>query len=112
MSGYTFIGWLDPTGELVKNESPRSPHIPIYWEILESDEWFCFSQQALRETVAKNAILSINQWKRLAASSISSIEISRPLVHIPVNAFSFYPFSLQRVNNVLHGIQAIHKYQN
>ena len=65
MSGYTFIGWLDPTGELRKNESPRSPHIPIYWEILESEEWFCFSQQALHETVAKNAILSVDQWKRL-----------------------------------------------
>ena len=65
MSGYNFIGWLDSSGELVKDSSPYSPHAPIYWEIPESNEWFCFSTQALHETGVKDAILPVDEWKRL-----------------------------------------------
>ena len=31
----------------------------------ETDEWFCFSQTAVREAVVKDAILPVDDWKRL-----------------------------------------------
>ena len=65
MSGYKFIGWLNKNGDLIEDESPYSPHTAIYWEIPESNEWFCFSSQALHETVVKDAILPVDDWKRL-----------------------------------------------
>ena len=65
MWGYNFIGWLSKTGKLVKDECPQSPHTPIYWKKPETGEWFCFSQTALHETVIKDAILSVDDWKRL-----------------------------------------------
>ena len=68
LSGYNFIGWLNKTGKLAKEECPKSPHTPIYWKRPESDEWFCFSQTTLMETVEKEAILSVDDWKRLVQS--------------------------------------------
>ena len=32
LSGYNFIGWLNKTGKLAKEECPHSPHTPIYWK--------------------------------------------------------------------------------
>ena len=68
MESYNFIGWLSKDGKLVKDECPQSPHTPIYWKKPETGEWFCFSQTALHETVIKDAILSVDDWKRLVQS--------------------------------------------
>ena len=68
LSGYNFNGWLKKTGELVKDACPQSPHTPVYWKMPETGEWFCFSQTALHEAVVKDAILSVDDWKRLVQS--------------------------------------------
>ena len=67
LAGYKFIGWLNKTGELVKDACPQSPRTPIYWKMPQTGKWFYFSQTALRGTKAlvKNAILSLDEWKRL-----------------------------------------------
>ena len=65
LSGYNFIGWLNKTGDLVKDACPQSPHTPIYWKMQETGEWMCFSQTALHESLVKDAILSVDAWKRL-----------------------------------------------
>ena len=65
LAGYNFIGWLKKTGELVKDACPQSPHTPIYWKMPETGKWFCFSQTALLNAVVKDAILSVDDWKRL-----------------------------------------------
>ena len=67
LRGYYFIGWLNETGELVKDMCPHCPHIPIYWKKEETGEWFCLSQTALHETT-EHAILSVDDWKRLMQS--------------------------------------------
>ena len=38
LSGYNFIGWLNKTGDLVKDACPQSPHTPIYWKMQETSE--------------------------------------------------------------------------
>ena len=65
LAGYNFIGWLKKTGELVKDACPQSPHTPIYWKMPETGKWFCFSQTALLKAVVNDAILSVDDWKRL-----------------------------------------------
>ena len=65
LAGYDFIGWLKKTGELVKDACPQNRHTPIYWKMPETGKWFSFSSAALREAVVKDAILSVDDWKRL-----------------------------------------------
>ena len=67
LRGYNFIGWLNKTGELVKDKCPPCPHIPIYWKMEKTGEWLCLSQTALHETT-EHAILSVDDWKRLVQS--------------------------------------------
>ena len=71
-SGYNFIGWLNKTGDLVKDTCPQSPHTPIYWKITETNEWMCFSQSTLHKALVKDAILSVDEWKQLVQNFAKS----------------------------------------
>ena len=65
LSGFELVGFLNNTADLVKDDCPQNQHTPIYWVIPETEQWFCFSQAALHEASAKDAILSVDEWRQL-----------------------------------------------